>query len=389
VYADTEMKHFIACLLFASAVWAESPSEAGIRQAEAEIAKSPDHYPYYNALAMAYTQRAGERSDGLYYDKAEATLAKSFSIAPNNLEGLKVRTRILLGRHDFAKALELATKLNRQTPDDIEVYAELVEANAELGNYQEAVAAAEWMLKIRPGNAAGLASAGYLRELYGYIAPAIEVTRMALDSTSSQDSDQRAKLLVRLAHLDLMAGDSASAEIDATGALALLPEYPAGLGALAEVRLAQRRYDDAVSLLQKRYDEAPRAANLFALGNALELAGRKADAGRVFVEFERTALAESNLKDNADRELISYYVDRANKPALALRLAEQEIAVRHDVFTLDSYAWALAANGNTERASVEIHKALAIGVKDPTILRHADAIQHRLRANGAPGNMGE
>ncbi len=374
------MKYFIACVLLAAAVRAESPAEVRIRQAQAEIAKSPDHYPYYNDLAMAYARRARETSDAGYYQKADETLAKSFAIAPNNFEGLKVQTRLLLGRHEFAKALELATRLNKQTPDDVAVYGYLVLANAELGNYKEAAEAAQWMLNIRPNNAAGLASAGYVRELYGYIAPALEVTRLAYESTPFQETEERAWLLVRMAHLDVEAGDLVRAETDASGALGLFPGYPAGLGALAEVRIAQHRYDDAATLLRKRYDEAPSAANLYAVGEALELAGRKAEADALFVEFETKALAESAQADNANRELIAYYVDFAHKPAAAVRIAEQEIARRHDVFTLDSYAWALAAAGETERASVEIHKALSVGVKDPQILRHADAIDKRLSA---------
>ena len=39
---------------------AQTPAEVSIRKAEAEIAKNPEHAPYYNGLAMAYARnRAG------------------------------------------------------------------------------------------------------------------------------------------------------------------------------------------------------------------------------------------------------------------------------------------------------------------------------------------
>jgi tetratricopeptide (TPR) repeat protein len=356
-----------------------TPAETGIRKALEVIAKQPGHYPYYNSLAMAYARRARETSDVRYYGKAEEALKQSFEISPDNFEGLKVRTWLLLGRHEFAAALEIATRLNRQTPDDITVYGYLVDANAELGNYQEAVQAAQWMLNLRPGNIAGLTRAGYLRELHGDIPGAVEVMQMAYDATPYQETEDRAWLLTQISHLHLLAGDLARAETYANGALGLFPDYHYALGTLAQIRLAQNRCDEAVTLLQKRYDAAPHAENLYALAEALEIAGRKSEAAARFAGFERQALAESALADNANRELTAYYADFASEPAKALRLAEQELARRHDVFTLDSHAWSLAANGDYAHADVEMRKALAVGVKDPKILQHADAIAQHLR----------
>ena len=45
---------------------APSPAEVSIRKAPEEIAKQPEHYPFYKALAMAYSRRAREASDVSY-----------------------------------------------------------------------------------------------------------------------------------------------------------------------------------------------------------------------------------------------------------------------------------------------------------------------------------
>jgi hypothetical protein len=63
---------------------------------------------------MALARRARETSDVSFYDKADAALAKSFEISPGNLEGQKVQAWILLGKHEFAKAGELAKQLNEK-----------------------------------------------------------------------------------------------------------------------------------------------------------------------------------------------------------------------------------------------------------------------------------
>jgi tetratricopeptide (TPR) repeat protein len=356
-----------------------TPAEIGIRKAEDQIAKQPGHYPYYNALAMAWARRARETSDVRYYEKAEEVLKKSFEIAPDNFEGLKVRNWLLLGRHEFAKARELAAKLNKQMPDDLTVYGYLADANAELGNYSDAVDAAQWMLNLRPGNIAGLTRAAYQRELHGDISGAIEAMQTAYDATPFQETEDRAWLLTQMSHLHLIAGDLAQAETYANGALGLFPDYHYALGTLAQIRTEQKRYDDAVSLLDRRFKKAPHAENEYALAEALELAGRHADAAAAFAEFEQKALRESTIADNANHELIAYYVDHANDPERALRLAKEELARRHDVFTIASYAWALAASGDYTGANREMQKALSVGVKDPMVLHRAQWIASRIK----------
>lgn len=356
-----------------------TPAEVSIRKAEEEIAIKPDHYPYYNTLAMAYARRARETSDVSFYSKADETLKKSFAIAPSNFEGLKVSVWLLLGRHEFAKARELATRLNKQMPDDITIYGYLADANAELGDYKEAVNAAQWMLNLRPGNVAGLTRAAYLRELHGEIKGAVGLMQMAYDSTLYRETEDRAWLLTQIAHLHILAGDLNKAETYATGALGLFPNYHYALGVLAQIRLAQNRSDEAITLLRQRYNAAPHAENLYALAEALERAGRRPEASRAFADFERLAIRESLLADNANHELIAYYTDQAHEPAKALEIARLEIARRRDIFTLDSYAWALAANGDYTQANDQIREALATGTKESRIRRHADAIALHLQ----------
>lgn len=369
---------FASLVLFASVALAGTPAENAIQKAQAGLQAHPNHVPYLNSLAMAYARRARETSDVDYYAKAEETLKQSLAAAPANFEALKVQTWLQLGRHEFAKALETATKLNKQMPDDVTVYGYLVDANIELGNYAEAIKAAQWMLNLKPGNVAGLTRAAYLRELHGRLPGAMELMQSAYDSTPFSESEDRAWLLTQMSHLSYVSGDLAKAEMYATGALGVFPNYHYAQAALARVRSAQNRHEEAAALLQQRYTAAPHAENQFAWAEELALAGKKDEAAKAFAEFEQKSLAESMLGDNSNHELIAYYIEHAHQPAKALEIAKREIARRQDVFTRDSYAWALAANGDYEKAGAEIQKALQIGVKDPKVLYHAGAIAHHL-----------
>jgi Flp pilus assembly protein TadD len=167
-------------------------------------------------------------------------------------------------------------------------------------------------------------------------------------------------------------------------ALALFPEYHYALDSLAKVRTAQNKHEDAADLRRRHYAAAPHPENLFALATALERAGRTSDARVAYAEFERQAVEESMSRDNANRELVFYYVDHAGKADQALRIAEMEIARRQDVYTLDAYAWALHANNRPREAGEHVERALAVGVKDPEILSRAAIIQGRAAAAARP-----
>jgi tetratricopeptide (TPR) repeat protein len=354
-----------------------SSAQQKIAQAQAQIDKDPKRYQAYNQLAMALSRRARETSDVSFYSKADAALAKSFEISPGNLEGQKVQTWILLGKHEFAKAAELARRLNEKWPDDVLIYGYLVDANVELGNYAAAEEAAQWMLDIRPGNVPGLTRAAYLRELFGDVDGSSELMEMAYRQTPPNELEDRAWILTHIAHLRLSTGDVKRADQILQQALALFPNYHYALATLAKVRASQEKFAEAADLLRQRYQNAAHAENAYDLAVALTRAG-KADEGRtLFAEFEAKARKEMEFADNANRELIFYYADYANRSDEALRIAAHEFERRKDVYTLDAYGWALAMNGRNVEARQHLQDALAVGVRDAQLFYHAGIIAER------------
>ncbi|HYP06265.1 MAG TPA: hypothetical protein VER03_08505, partial [Bryobacteraceae bacterium] len=259
----------------------------------------------------------------------------------------------------------LAKKLNKQAPDDIQVYGFLVDANVELGNYAEAEKAAQWMLDLRPGNAPGLTRAAYLRELYNDYDGALQLMQQSLQRTRREDTGDRAWILTHIGRLLVRKHDYANAEIALNAALQIIPEYHYALANLAEMRREQKNYAAAVELYRRRYDSAPHPENLYDWGDALVKAGRRAEAKTVFAKFEAAALAESANLDNANRELALYYIEHAKNPAAALRISKLEASRRRDVHTLEVYAKALRLNGKT-------HAAKAAAVESRQRLSAAD-----------------
>jgi tetratricopeptide (TPR) repeat protein len=354
-----------------------SPAERSMAVARKLIDKNPKNFEAYNALALALSRRARETSDPNFYVQAEDALKKSFEVSPDNFDGQRTHVWLLLGKHEFTAALLEAKKLNQKMPDDVMLYGFLTDANVELGNYADAEKAAQWMLDLRPGNLPGLTRASYLRELFGDVDGAYELMKMALQSTPPSEVEDVAWITTQMAHLKLASGDVKAAEALLQQALTIFPDYHYALGNLAKVRIQQKQYAEAVDLLHQRYQLAAHAENLYELAEALELAGRTEQATKAFADFENKSLAETNRADNSNHELIFYYADHAKQPDQALEVAQREYARRHDVFTLDCYAWALYVNGRYTEARKQIESALAVGIRDARLFRHAGEITLR------------
>ncbi len=355
-----------------------SPAEQSVAEARKLIGKNPKNFEAYNALALALSRRAHDTSDVSFYALAETALEKSFEMSPGNFEGERIHVWLLVGKHEYAQALAEAAKLNKKMPDDVMVYGALTDANVGLGNYKDAETACQRMLDLRTGNLPGVTRAAYLRELFGDIEGSLELMNMASQSTPPTQAEDSARILAQMAHLNLAIGNLDKSEQLLRQALVIYPGYYYALGNLAQVRIQQQRYGEAVELLKQRYQASPRAENLYDLAEALQLAGQRDDARKTFAEFEEKSLLESNRADNSNHELIFYYADHANNPLKAMEVAKREIARRHDVFTLDSYAWALYENGQYGQARKQIEAALAVGIRNAKMFRHAGEIALRV-----------
>jgi tetratricopeptide (TPR) repeat protein len=363
-----------------------SPAAQSIAAASKAISDKPTEFTGYNLLATALVRRAQETADISFYAQAESAVEKSLEIAPNNFDAAKIRVTILLGEHEYPAALEAAKMLNQRVPDDVIVYGLLTDADVELGNYSDAETAAQWMLNLRPGNLPALTRAAHLRELFGDTEGAYELMELAYQSTAPTETLERVSILTQMGHLRLASGSVDAAEKLIQQALRDFPKYPSALENLGQVRVRQKRYADAVVLLQQSDQGGTRAEHLYDLAEALQLAGRDTEAKKVFADFETKSLAESVRKYNSNRELIFYYADHARQPAKALEVAKQEYAWRHDVYTLDAYAWALHVNGQDVEARKQVEAALAVGIRDSRIFAHAGEIALKLRDRAAAEN---
>jgi tetratricopeptide (TPR) repeat protein len=309
---------------------------------------------------------------------AEEAVHQALQLAPDNFEARKLEVKVLLAKHRYREALELANPLNHGTPDDVEAWGLVSDAALGLGDYAEAEHSAQWMLNLRSTNVGGLERGARLRELFGNNDGARQFWESAMRLTMA-DEEQRAWLATQMASLNRRTGRTAQAETVLRLVLESMPAYQPAVAEMARVRIEQHRYVDATAMLRERYQKVPRPDVQFELARALQLAGQEAEAQTAYKDFERAALAVVGEPYNYNRDLVIYYTDRAPNPAEALRVAKIEIARRQDVETLDTYAWALYSSGDPVEAQKQIEKALAVGLRDASFFYHAGAIASKLK----------
>jgi len=216
-----------------------SPAQQRIEAALKRVQADPKSVTAYNDLTAAFCRKARDTGELGLYDRAEAALQHTLQLSPGNYAARKLQVVVFLGRRQFAQALKLATEVNNQTHDDIGGWGLLVDANIALGNYAEAERDAQWILDLRRDSALGFEKAAGLRELFGDFEGAIEFYNEAILRTSQNDADQRAWLLTKTAHLQILSRNLKQAGELLDQALQLYPDSQLALGTLAKLRAAR------------------------------------------------------------------------------------------------------------------------------------------------------
>jgi tetratricopeptide (TPR) repeat protein len=356
----------------------ESPAQQRIAAAQLQIKADPKKVQAYNELAIGFLRRARETAEPSYLKDADAALAEGLKLDATDFQLQKTQVALMLSRHEFVQARERATALHRRTPDDGMTYGYLAEANIALGNYQEAETNAQWMMNLRPNNTPALLAGASLRSFYGDPHGAIDFLYRAYSQTSPAEVEELAWIANQIASIQIDAGENDAAEQTLRQAQEIFPGYPYTSENLARVRMSQNRTNEAIQLWAQvsRVDRDPHV--LYELARAQKAAGRISEARATYAEFEKLANAPESSTDSAKRNLILMYAESPATAPDALALAQQEIAARQDVWTLDAYAWALFANGKYQDADAAEQKAIAVGIQSAQIFDHAGHIAQGL-----------
>ena len=329
-------------------------------------------------LGWSFVEKARESFDPGFYKLAEQcalcleskqnediSAAGQLSVSRSiRSAALLLRGHALYSQHRFSEAEKIARELveTRGLAYDFGLLGDVL---IEQGETDEAALAYQKMMESRPGPHA-YGRAAHLRWLKGDAEGARAL--MLLSAQAAGQTESAAWAWSKLAIYELQAGAMKRARASCDAALRTRSEYAPGLLALGRVLLAENKVGEAVDALERAALLNPLPEYQWALADALSAANRDDDAAEV--ERRLAAMGASN----DPRSYSLFLATRGRDPDLALQLAEKELKVRRDVYTLDALAWAQSAKGDAAEAWKTMRSALAQGAADSRLYLHAAVI---------------
>jgi tetratricopeptide (TPR) repeat protein len=359
----------------------------------AELTAADNHIAYYqrilqrnprdartfHRLGDALIRKARESGDVTYFNRAEEALQKSLELVPINAGAWRHLAYVAYSRHEFDQAAIHARKALELDSGDGHAWGVLGDALLETGRYAEAEDAYGRMIAIGADLHALSRLAG-LKSIRGDTTGAVADLERAVAEgrRARRPAESVAWALAQLGSEHFAVGQLDRAEARYLESLQTYPNYYRGLAGLGQVRAAQKRFDDAMSLYRRAIAIVPLPEYATALGDILTRLGRVEEARKHYDLVEYIGHLNTLNKILYSRELAYFYADHGVKLATAVELAQSELSVRGDVYGYDVLAWALLKNGRAEEARAAVGEALKLGTRDARLYFHAGLIHAAL-----------
>jgi tetratricopeptide (TPR) repeat protein len=337
-----------------------------IRQLQEEAKANSERSSIMKRLGWAFITKARLSYDPGYYKLGEQCVLCLRSKNEDDPDALLLQGHILQSLHRFKEAEPIARKLLTIRNETFD-YALLGDVLMEQGRLDEAVGAYQKMIDLRP-DLQSYTRVAHMRWLKGDLDGAIAVMGMAVTSGSPRDSEPTAWAYTRLGIYQLQAGETEMALKSAGTALQFAENYAAALLLRGRILLAQDNAQEAIEFLQRAAALTQLPEYEWTLAEALREAGNSWAADKI----EHILIRNGAMND--PRTLALYLATRGQQVQEALKLAEDEMGTRADIFTMDTLAWAFNANGRLAEAREYSKKALSEGTQDARLFYHAGCI---------------
>jgi tetratricopeptide (TPR) repeat protein len=212
-------------------------------------------------------------------------------------QALGLKATAELTRHHFAEALGLGKEALVLDPHSAYLYGVLVDANVELGNYDEAVRMSDKMISMRP-DLRSYSRVSYLRELHGDIPGAVQAMDMAVKA-GYPGMEETSWCRTMLGRLYEGQGDLARAQEQYTLATEERENYPPAMVAQARIHSKQGEMNKALVLLEGAAELMPEAGTYEALARTYGAMGRSAERDLAVEKAESLLQGLANTKSTA------------------------------------------------------------------------------------------
>lgn len=316
-------------------------------------------------LADAYVHSAQLSADSAAYDRAEVLARRSLATLPFPNGAALVLAKVENAKHEFRAAIRIAMEFAAHKPS---ASAKIILASAylALGQLDDAAAASEAAVAIKPNSAAYLMRALVLQAQGRDTEAAFDFSHCVALETSG-DVQESARSRVLWGRFLLRRGNYASAGALFNEALRIVPEYPLALANQAELALRSGDVASARATFERAFAASRQVRYLIDLARTQELAGEAAAADSSRAQVEKIVRAELAARGTGHKlDLIEVLVDRGNAADLteAIALGREELEHRPSADTRFQLGRALYRSGARAEAEVQIQAALASGIRD-------------------------
>ncbi len=350
------------------------------------IERNPEDAAARLEIARLFVREARVTGEhGHYYPAAlgitEEALAQPGVNPAETFEALTLMASVQLSQHEFAQALATAKKAEAINDKSAVIYGALTDAYVELGDYENAVEAADRMVELKP-DLRSYARISYLRQIYGKVDESLDAMRLALDA-GSVGTEETAWVRTTLADLLAEYGRTEEAEAQYLGTLEDRPGYPFAKGGLARLYADRGEYEQAEKLLDEARRDIPEVAFYEQLISIYERTDRTGLAEQTEAEVLDMLADDVAHGHNMNLEYTTFYLERVGDADRAYEYAKREYDRRPQNIDVNrALARVEATRGNDEAAREYLSTARRTDSQSPQL----SEIEELIADNGSSAN---
>lgn len=328
-----------------------SDFESLLKLAEIYIyeARVSGEHPYY------YTAALETLNEVL---KSEKVITKD-----QKFNALFYKATVELSQHHFEKALATAEDALAINNLNSGIYGVLVDANVEIGNYDEAVKMCDRMLEIRP-DLRSYSRSSYLREIHGDVMGS-KVAMVNAINAGAPYSEYKCWSLVTLGGVYESVGDLDSAKICYEFSMEERENYPFGLAGVA--RVMHKNGDDkkAEAMYQKAMEMLPEIGFNIQLARMYKAQGRTKEVKEMTKSIEKMFKEDIESGHNMSLEYANFLCTFKKDYQGALKYAKQELSARpKNIDVNKELAFIYYKLGDNKRANQHLSVAMQTKKQD-------------------------
>jgi tetratricopeptide (TPR) repeat protein len=349
-----------------------------------KLEKNPNDIKTRLQIATIFLSEARITGEHPYYYPAVLTILDGILyLDPNNFEATTFKASVKMSQHQFAEAKVLAEKAQKINPANAYVYGVLVDANVELGNYEEAVKMSDKMQQLKP-SLESYSRASYLREIYGDYKGSIEAMKLAVQA-GLPGSEPYCWSKNTLGQLYQTTGQMQAAGQQYDDILVVRPSYAFAQRGQAQVLKDAKQYDKALIVLENAAKIMPEFSFHEEMADIYVLQGNKEKAMNKYEEVAKMLDEDAKSGHAVDLELCKLYT-KTGQFDLALKYGMIEYKKRpKNIDVNHAIAWVYFHQKNYKKAQEHVMLALKTGSKNPELLQEAAKIELAL-GNKVEGN---